>query len=268
MDGLTRPGDNLYSVSLVALDAETGKLRWHYQQVPHDLWGYDVASPPVLFATNLGGKQIQAVGQASKTGWFYAHDRATGALLYKSEPFVPHENIFTPPTPEGVKIAPGAGGGASWSPVAYNPETGFLYVAALHMPTLYTVHLTPGDGETPPRRYTSTKPTDDPRWGTLSAIDAKTGRIAWQNKVEQPLIGGVVTTKGGLVFMGEGGGRFDAFHAMTGELLWQFQTEAGVNAPPIAYEIDGTEYVAVAAGGNPLFGYKSGDELLVFALPQ
>src|SRR5712692_2729247 len=268
MDGLTRPGDNLYSVSLVALDIETGKLRWHYQQVPHDLWGYDVASPPVLFETEVNGAKVQAVGQASKTGWFYAHDRKTGTLLYKSEPFVPHENLFAPPTPEGVRIAPGAAGGASWSPVAYNPITGMVYVAAVHMPTRYTVHTDPGDSDHSPLHYTTTTPTDEPRWGTLSAIDTKTGRMVWQQKVEQPLIGGVVATKGGLVFVGEGSGRIDAFHATTGELLWQFQTEAGVNAPPIAYEVDGTEYIAVAAGGNPLFGYKPGDELLVFALPQ
>ena len=268
MDGLTRPGDNLYSVSLVALDIETGKLRWHYQQVPHDLWGYDVASPPVLFETEVNGAKVQAVGQASKTGWFYAHDRKTGALLYKSEPFVPQENLFTPPTAEGVRIAPGAAGGASWSPVAYTPETSMVYVAAVHMPTRYTVHADPGDRDHPPLHYTTTTPTDDPHWGTLSAIDTKTGKITWQKKVEHPLIGGVVVTKGGLIFVGEGSGRVDAFHATTGELLWQFQTEAGVNAPPIAYEVDGTEYIAVAAGGNPLFGYKPGDELLVFALPH
>lgn len=267
MDGLTRPGDNLYSVSLVALDVETGKLRWHYQQVPHDLWGYDVASPPVLFETENNGKKVQAVGQASKTGWFYAHERKTGALLYKSDPFVPQENLFTPPTPEGVRIAPGAAGGASWSPVAYTPDGGMVYVAAVHMPTRYTVHTEPADNGHPPVHYTATTPTDDPRWGTLNAIDTKTGKIAWQKKVEQPLIGGVVVTKGDLVFVGEGSGRVDAFHATTGELLWQFQTAAGVNAPPVAYEVDGTEYIVVAAGGNPLFGYTLGDELLVFALP-
>jgi alcohol dehydrogenase (cytochrome c) len=268
MDGSTRPGDNLYSVSLVALDVESGKLRWHYQQVPHDLWGYDVASPPVLFETEVNGKKVQAVGQASKTGWFYALDRATGALLYKSEPFVPQENLFTPPTPDGIRIAPGAAGGASWSPAAYAPEIGVIYIAAVHMPTRYTVHTDPGDSSHPALHYITTTPTDEPRWGTLSAIDTKSGRIAWQKRLEQPLIGGVVATKGGLVFVGEGSGRLDAFDATTGELLWQFQTEAGVNAPPIAYEVDGTEYIAVAAGGNPLFGYKTGDELLVFALPQ
>jgi len=268
MDGLTRPGDNLYTVSLVALDVETGKLRWHYQQVPHDLWGYDVASPPVLFDTEVDGKKVSSVGQASKTGWFYVNDRRTGALLYKSEPFVPQENIFAPPTKEGVRIAPGAGGGASWSPVSYDGSTGMVYVAAVHMPTLYTVKETPAEGERPAQHYTTATMTDEPRWGTLSAIDTRTGKIAWQKKTEKPLIGGVVATKGGLVFVGEGSGRFDAFDAKTGDLLWQFTTEAGVNAPPISYEVDGTQYVAIASGGTPMFGNKPGDELLVFALPR
>lgn len=268
MDDVSRPGDNLYTVSLVALDAESGRLRWYYQQVPHDVWGYDVASPPVLFDIEVDGKRVKAVGQAGKTGWFYVHDRKTGRLLYKSEPFVPHENRFTPPTPEGVRMVPGAAGGASWSPVAYNPKTGLVYIAGIHMPMRYTVHVLPAEGEHPAIRYTTTSPTDEPRWGTLTAIDTRTGRIRWQKKVEQPLVGGVLATAGGLVFVGEGNGRFDAFHAETGELLWQFHTEAGVNAPPITYEVDGTEYIAVAAGGNQLFGYKTGDRVLVFALPR
>src|SRR5262249_50532476 len=245
-----------------------GRLCGHYQKAPPHLWGSESASPPVLFTAEVDGKKVAAVGQASKTGWFYAYDRVTGALLYKSEPFVPQENIFAVPTPEGVRIAPGAAGGASWSPVAYNPVTGLVYVAAVHMPTRSTVHTDPGDNDHPPLRYTTTTPTDEPRWGTLSAVDTRTGRIAWQQKVEQPLVGGVVATQGGLVFVGEGSGRLDAFHATTGELLWQFPTDAGVNAPPIAYEVDGTQNIAVAASGEPPFWYKTGDELLVFALPQ
>jgi alcohol dehydrogenase (cytochrome c) len=268
MDGLTRPGDNLYTVSLVALDVETGKLRWHYQQVPHDLWGYDVASPPVLFDSEINGKKASVIGQASKTGWFYVNDRKTGAFLYKSEAFVPQENIFTPPTKEGVRIAPGAGGGASWSPVSYDASTGMVYVAALHMPTLYTVKESPGENGQPAQHYTTATMTEEPRWGTLSAIEIRTGKIVWQKKTEKPLIGGVVATKGGLVFVGEGSGRLDAFDAKSGELLWQFSTEAGINAPPISYEVDGTQYVAIAAGGTPMFGNKPGDELLVFALPS
>jgi alcohol dehydrogenase (cytochrome c) len=181
---------------------------------------------------------------------------------------VPQENIFTPPTKEGVRIAPGAGGGASWSPVSYDASIGMVYVAGVHMPTLYTVKESPAEDGQPAQHYTTATMTDEPRWGTLSAIDTRTGKIVWQKKTEKPLIGGVVATKGGLVFVGEGSGRVDAFDMKTGDLLWQFTTEAGVNAPPISYEIDGTQYVAIASGGTPMFGNKPGDELLVFALPR
>ena len=112
------------TVSLVALDANTGKIKWHFQQVPHDLWGYDVASAPVLFDLPTDHGLMPAVGQASKLGWFYVHDRETGSLIYKSEPFVPQENLFAAPTAAGVRIAPGAPGGASWSPTAFDPSSG------------------------------------------------------------------------------------------------------------------------------------------------
>lgn len=266
MDDTTRPGDNLYTVSLVALDVETGRARWYHQQVPHDVWGYDVASPPLLLDVERGGGPIKAVAQAGKTGWLYVHDRRTGALLYKSEPFVPQENLFVPPTPAGVRVAPGAAGGASWSPAAYSPKTGLIYVAAIHMPMRYTVRVRPADGARPAQRYTVTTPTDEPRWGTLTAIDTRTGRIRWQRKTAEPLVGGVLATAGGLVFVGEGNGYFDAFDAETGDPRWRFQCGAGVNAPPITYEVNGIQYVAVAAGGNPLFGFRTGGALLVFAL--
>jgi glucose dehydrogenase len=268
MDDVSRPGDNLYTVSLVALDVETGQVRWHHQQVPHDVWGYDVASPPILFDLPVDGQTVKAVGQAGKTGWFYVHDRRTGRFLLKSEPFVPQENLFFPPTREGVRVAPGAAGGASWSPAAYDPTSGLVFVAALHMPMRYTVKERPAEGSQPAQRYTVTTPTDEPRWGTLTAIDTRTGRIRWQRKTEQPLVGGVLATAGGLVFVGEGNGYLDAVDAETGELRWQFQCGAGVNAPPITYEIDGTQYVTVAAGGNPLFGYRVGDAVITFALPR
>ncbi len=118
MNDVSRPGDNLYTVSLVALDVNTGKRKWHYQQVPHDLWGYDLASPPVLFNYKMGQQNIAAVGQASKTGWFYIHDRATGKLLKKSDAFVPQQNMFTKATFDGVVIYPGILGGSNWSPVS------------------------------------------------------------------------------------------------------------------------------------------------------
>jgi len=269
MDDITRPGDNLYTVSLVALDVETGALRWYYQQVPHDMWGLDVASPPVLFDAEVSGARVPAVGQASKTGWFYVLDRRDGKLLYKSEAFVPQHNQFKRPTPEGIEIAPGAAGGASWSPVSYDARTGLSYVAGIHMPTRYTVKEIAATATQPAMHYTSLEVVDGPTWGTLTAIDTRAGgRIRWQVKTAQPLIGGVLATAGDVVFTGEGGGDFSAFHAQTGERLWTFNCGAGVNAPAITYELDGVQYIAVAAGGSAIFGYRQGDAVMVFALTR
>lgn len=268
MNDISRPGDNLYTVSLVALDAETGKLRWHYQQVPHDLWGYDVASPPVLFNLMRDGKSIPAVGQASKTGWFYVHDRLTGNLLLKSDAFVPQQNLFAKATKEGTRIYPAILGGSNWSPTAVNEAEQQVYVAGIHAPFIYTSHEAPARDGNPPIHYASGELSDEPRWGLLSAIDLSNGKISWQKKIDQPLIGGVLATAGGLLFTGEGNGSFNAYDATNGTLLWQAKADAGVNAPPITYSIDGTQYIAVAAGGNPIFGYKAGDNVLVYALPK
>lgn len=269
MDDVTRPGDNLFTVSLVAVEVETGRLRWHFQQVPHDMWGFDVASPPVLFDAVVEGRRIPAVAQAGKTGWVYVLDRRDGRFLFKSEPFVPQYNLFARPTPEGVDIAPGAAGGANWSPVSYDARSGLAYVAALHMPTRYTVREVPASGDQPALRYTSLEPVDGPTWGTLTAVDLQDrGRIRWQVRTDEPLIGGTPATAGDLVFTGEGSGYLSAFHARTGERLWRFDCGAGVNAPPVTYELDGRQYVAVAAGGSALLGYRQGDAVVVFALPE
>ena len=264
----TRPGDNLYTVALVALDARTGALRWAYQQVPHDVWGYDVASPAVLFDTIVDGKSVPAVGQAGKTGWYYVNDRRTGALIRKSEAFVSQENLFAAPTEAGVRIAPGAFGGSSWSPAAYDAKSGLAYVAGVDVPMLYKVVTKARLGAEKAVRYTEATPSvDAPHTGALTAIDTSTGRLRWQHKTAQPLVGGTLVTAGGFVFVGEGNGDLEAFDATSGELVWHASCGAGVNAPPIAYEVAGREYIAVAAGGNQLFGYPSGDALHVFALP-
>ena len=268
MNDISRPGDNLYTVSLVALDTNTGKLKWHYQQVPHDLWGYDLASPPALFNYHANGKSIPAVGQASKTGWFYVHDRATGKLLKKSEAFVPQYNLFNKATAEGIVVYPGILGGSNWSPVSVDEANQRVFVAAIHAPIKYTLHETPATNDKPAIRYAASEPTKDPRWGLLSAINLSSGKIAWQNKTAQPLVGGILATAGGVLFTGEGNGNFNAYNSQTGELLWQTLSEFGVNAPPITYSIDGIQYIAVASGGNSIFGYKQGDAVLVYKLGQ
>ena len=267
MDGSSRPGDNLYTVSLVCLEVETGKIRWHYQQVPHDQWGYDVASPAVLFDYPLNGKRVPAVGQAAKIGWYYIHNRLTGELLLKSDEFVAHQNTFTNPTPEGQVILPGVLGGINWSPTSVDDTRLVAFVPAIHWPVKYTKRVIPAGPDKPAVEYTTLEPLMDvPRWGVLSAIDLASGRMKWQRQTEQPLVGGVLATAGNLVFMGEGNGRFNAYDAATGQTLWSDQLDAGVNAPPITWQIDGVQYVGVAAGGNQIFGYKAGDTFQVYKL--
>lgn len=268
MNDVSRPGDNLYTVSLVALDTETGQYKWHYQQVPHDLWGYDLASPPVLFNYDHQGKWVPAVGQASKTGWFYIHDRVTGEFLAKTDAFVPQHNLFKKPSSEGTVIYPGILGGSNWSPVSVDEQQQRVFVAAMHSPIKYTVHETEAADGGKPVRYAASEPTDDPRWGLLSAIDLRTGKIAWQQKTAQPLVGGVLSTAGGMLFCGEGNGDLKAYDSQTGKQLWQYHSEFGVNAPPITYTVNGEQYIAVVSGGNSLFGFKQGDSILTFKLPK
>ena len=268
MDDITRPGDNLYTCSLVALDVRTGKLKWFFQQVPHDVWNYDVASSPILIDLMHENRHVPAVVQAGKTGWLYVHDRLTGKLLLRSDPFVPQSNMFRRPTREGIVIAPGLVGGNDWSPAAYNPQTGWVYTAAVHMPTRYTVHdvqakdQQPGLGKT----YVTATSGETRGTGRLSAVDPVSGKIKWQIETDKPLVGGVTTTAGGLVFVGESNGYFTARDATSGELLWRFQTGAGVNAPPIVYRAGDDQYVAVAAGGHDKFQFSPGNAVIAFGL--
>ncbi len=266
MNDVSRPGDNLYTVSLVALDANTGKLKWHYQQVPHDVWGYDLASPPMLFDLKMANKSIPAVAEAGKTGWLYVHDRSNGKLLLKSEAFVPQKNMFAKATFEGIILYPGILGGANWSPASVDSKQQLAFVAGIHAPIKYTLHEAAAHDGKSSLRYTSSEPADEPRWGLLSAIQLADGKIRWQQKTEQPLMGGVLSTAGGLVFVGEGNGQFNAFQSDTGQLLWQDKLEYGVNAPPISYQIEGKQYIAVAVGGNAILGYKQGDLIVVYEL--
>ena len=177
-----RPGDNLYASSLVALDVNTGSVRWHYQQVPQDVWGYDVASASILFDATVNGATIPAVGIADKTGWFYIHDRRSGELLYRSEPLVPQQNMFARPTSDGVVISPGSFGGVSWSPGSFDPMSRTMYLAAIHKPTRLTLNYAAEvHGRVP---FISTDiALDEPSWGTLSALDTdKNGKLRWQVK--------------------------------------------------------------------------------------
>ncbi|MGR8946965.1 MAG: outer membrane protein assembly factor BamB family protein [Gammaproteobacteria bacterium] len=265
---IARPGDNLYANSLVAIDVTTGETRWHYQQVPHDLWGYDVASTSVLFDYSVNGNKIPAIAIAGKTGWVYVHDRRDGQLLFKSEAVVPQSNLFKAPTEQGTLAAPGSFGGVSWSPTSYDSSRRLFFVAAIHKPSRYFLrHGNYGGKKTPYIEYGLA--TDQASWGTLTALDfTAAGKIKWQVKTELPLIGGLLATAGDLVFVGGGDGFFNAHNASSGKHLWQFNCGAGVNAPPVSYQIGSQQFIAVAAGGHRLMGYPGGDAMIAFGLPD
>jgi alcohol dehydrogenase (cytochrome c) len=266
VDGSARPGDNLYANSLVGLDIRTGKLRWYMQEVSHDVWDFDAASPAFLFdVKDDSGRTVPAAAEAGKTGWLYIVDRRDGRPIRKSQEFTPHTNMFTRPLPQGIRQKAGAFGGSEWSPPAYSPQTGYAYVLGLDMAIEYKVRherRDPGSWWVGGAYYAA---SDKPA-GTFSAIDVNTGRIAWQAKFDKPMIGGALATAGGLVFTGTSDKRVVAFDARSGAVLWQYNAPAGVNAPPVTYSIDGEQYVAVAAGGNWIVDSPRGDELLVFKL--
>ncbi|HET7599784.1 MAG TPA: PQQ-binding-like beta-propeller repeat protein [Gemmatimonadales bacterium] len=268
LDGSERPGDNLYTNCIVAVDYRTGKLKWYFQQIPHDVWDLDTASPAVLVEIkDSAGQSVPAAVQAGKTGWVDMMDRRNGTPLRRSQAFVPQENMFALPTLKGTRMLPGANGGSEWSPAAYSPETGYLYVLGLHQPMNYKVKPEPLK---PPAMWLGGAfvSTGEPQYGLFTAVDLNTGKIAWQKRVKDPMIGGAVATAGGVVFTGTKDRQFLAFDAKTGKQLWRYQTHGGVNAPPISYAVNGRQFVAVAAGGNYQINAPRSDELLVFALPS
>jgi len=266
--GTERPGDNLYTDSMVAIDLNTGEYKWHYQYVAHDVWDLDAVSPVILTeAKGKDGKMTKVAMHAGKTGYVYIHDRKTGELIRYSEGMVPQDGLWTLPTKDGAKMMLGANGGVEWSPMAFNPETRLTYAANLLQPMTYHVE---------PSKYPGGKlwlggafktiPSEK-QTGRLSAVNVDTGKVAWKFDTNEPLIGGVLTTAGNLVFNGEANGLFRAFDAKSGKKLWEYQTGAGVNAPAVSYSVNGKQYVAVAAGGNNQIDAKRGNSVVVFALP-
>jgi PQQ-dependent dehydrogenase (methanol/ethanol family) len=264
LDGAIRPGDNLWTEAIVALDAETGKFKWGYQTVPHDVWDLDAVSPPVI--AMVGGKKV--VVHAGKTGWVYVLDAATGRLVRKSDAFVPQENMFALPTPEGTRMLPGANGGQEWSPVTIHPDLGYAYTVGLHQPMHYKTHYAPWEKGRLWLGSAFVAIPGEAQWGNVSAINLATGKIAWQVKTDEEMIGGATATAGGLVFTGEQNGWFKAYDARTGAVLWQYFCGAGVNAAPSVFTVDGEQFIAVAAGGNAQVGSPLGDAIFVFGLPK
>ena len=206
-----------------------------------------------------GRQVIPGVIHAGKTGHVYVHDRKDCSLIRFSDAMVPQENMWTLPTAEGARMLPGANGGVEWSPMAVYPNLRLAYAINLHQPMTYQVQSSPYPGGKLWLGGAFKVIPGEEQWGNITAVDYNTGKIRWQVKTPQPMIGGVLVTAGGVVFTGEGNGRFRAYDARTGRVLWTFNAGAGVNAPPSSYTVGGKQYIVVAAGGNVQLDYKRGN---------
>jgi alcohol dehydrogenase (cytochrome c) len=289
-DDDARKGDNLYSDSVVALDADTGKLKWHFQYTPHDLWDWDGVNEPVLADIEWQGHTVKALLHADRNGHFYALDRTNGKFLY-AKPFVrvtwakgfdatgrPNVDVAAVPSYEGVTVCPGAAGGKEWMPMSYSPATKLIYLPAIENCAKYYNYGMKARSANLPPGPSGFQYLPGAAYGKVMAIQPNTGEVAWEVKTRSPMGAGMLATAGGLVFTGDAEGNFAAYDAENGGLLWSYQRGSGIRAEPITYRLDGRQYIAIPSGmggavggytgaGAPwLKNYRSGDTLYVFAL--
>src|SRR5580692_6228538 len=301
LNGAIRKGDNLFSVSIVALEVKTGAYRWHFQEVHHDLWDYDAPNPVVLFDTVYNGRMRKGLAEAGKTGWVYILDRSTGKPLLgmKETPVMQLPQQHTSATqpfpvgdavvPQSIDIAPEGFdlinegriftpfakhpavwkplAAINWPPSSYDPQSHLLYICA--QDSLWGA--TGGDPNYPvePGALYSGSVVARfaaPRRGVLTALDMTTNRIIWRQQWVDTCYSGSVVTHGGLLFIGRNDGRLTALDKDSGHKLWEFQTDGGVNAPASVFERNGKGYVVVLAGGTALGGSKRSDGLWLFSL--
>jgi alcohol dehydrogenase (cytochrome c) len=257
-NGDSRPGDNLYTCSLVALEGATGKLRWHYQFTPHDTHDWDSNHVPVLVDGTFKGRPRKLVAVANRNAFYYLLDRETGEFLL-GEPYAKqtwakgidekgHPIVLpnTEPTFEGNLIYPSLYGATNWQSPSYNPETNLFYVSVRKLGAYYfkeEVEYKPGTyfcggGE---------RPLTEEGSGSILALEVETGAQKWEFPLDAPPWAGVLSTAGGLVFSGSNEGPFYALDAQTGKLLWQYDTGGMVRTNPISFSIDGKQHIAISA---------------------
>ena len=302
-NGRIRAGDNLFATSMLAIDAATGKYRWHFQQIHHDLWDYDGPSPVVLFDVMINGRLRKAAAEPNKAGWVYILDRTNGKPLIgidetpvpqeprqatartqpipKGDAFIPQSvdiapedfslvnqgRIFTPFWKEPIVAKPGARGGATWPPSSYDPATNILYVCATDAANVFRGGEENQQITPEGQRYLGSAfgGAPLPAAGIFAALDMKTNRLVWQQRWRDSCYSGSVTTAGGLVFTGRNDGRLTALNSATGKHLWEFQTGAGMNSPVSIFEYEGDEYVVAYSAGSLFAGTTHGDSVWLFS---
>ena len=268
-----RPGDNLYTDSVLAMNPATGKIKWHYQYTPNDTWDYDGSNETVLTDINYHGVQHKAIVSASRNGWFYAIDRTNGKLIY-AEKFVTATSVsgfkdgkpvtdpaLRPTIDKEVFTCPSFLGGKNWWPISVDPQTHMAYIPAMH--TCMTIKgATVSYKAGLPFLGESFKVMADPafkgQWGDVVAMDLNTGKKAWSHTTELPWNDGMLSTGGGLVFSGSADGYLYAFDAKTGDVKWKSpQLTSGIIGVPSTWKVNGKQYVSIYAGwggATPIWG--------------
>jgi alcohol dehydrogenase (cytochrome c) len=272
-NGDERKGDNLYTDSVVALEPQSGKVKWHYQFTPHDLHDWDATETPMLVDFNYHGQPRKLLLQGNRNGFFYVLDRTNGQFLSAS-PFVkkltwasgiapdgrPILSDGWQPTVEGQEICPSMDGASNWMSTAYDPGTGLFYLEALEKCNVFTKNSEWWkQGESFYGGTSREAKNEEPR-KYLRAIDPQTGKIVWEYAQTGPgeAWGGLIATATGLIFFGDDDGSFAALDAKTGKPLWHFPLNVHWHASPMTYLNGGKQYIAVAAGTS----------IMAFALPE
>ena len=259
-NGDSRIGDNLYTCSLIALDANTGKLRWHFQFTPHDEHDWDATEIPVLINGTVRGQQRKLIAMANRNGFYYLLDRSTGEFLlgtpYAKQTWAkglddsgrPMVAPNSSPSVQGTLVYPSLQGATNWFSPSYSPQTDLFYVAVREMGSYYYK----GEAEYKPGTFFAgggERALDgDEAWGAIRALHPATGKMVWEFRLKSPPWAGVLSTAGGLVFGGSNEGNFYALDARDGKPLWDFQTGSSMESNPISFLVDGKQRVAVAAG--------------------
>ncbi len=265
-----RPGANLYTNSLVVLDARTGKLKWHYQATPSDTHDWDLTQVSPLFTTTVRGKSRNLVALAGKDGLLRVLDRETREKLYET-PVTTRTNADAPVTAQGTYACPGVLGGVLWNGPAYNPQTNMLYTPAVDWCGRFI--KASEDRFIPGQLYMGGSYIDDPpakSRGWLTAVDASTGKVTWRYESAKPMLAAVATTSAGLIFTGELTGDFLTLDARTGKSLYRFNTGGPMNAGVVTYAINGKQYVAAASGSATGFWRvpPGSSTIIIFSLPE
>ncbi|WP_265923272.1 PQQ-dependent dehydrogenase, methanol/ethanol family [Cupriavidus nantongensis] len=270
-------GDNLYLASIVALDPDTGKYVWHYQETPGDNWDYTSTQPMILADLKLDGQLRKVILHAPKNGFFFVIDRTNGKFI-SAKNFVdvnwatgydangrPIERPEARAVDKSYDSIPGPYGAHNWHPMSFNPQTGLVYLPAQHVPLNLmddkTWQFNEGKPGTPhgnvgwnTAKFLNAEPPTSKPFGRLIAWDPVRQKAAWTQEHVSPWNGGTLTTAGNLVFQGTADGRFVAYDARNGDKLWESPTGTGVVAAPVSFELDGRQYVSVAVGWGGVYG--------------